>query len=142
MHASIRPNLGPLFGVAETELAQKANPEGINQYTKGGGSGEEDKGKPKAKSTSTPSGKGPAIKPAFSGKAKVTIQSAGEALAKQGLTLGKPTMGKDFKASYPVTDKNGNTTTMTAVELTKALTGKAKKAEFDLALCAALAPST
>lgn len=66
-------------------------------------------------------------KPAFTARTKVTIQQATEALKKQGYKLEHAGMSKDHRAKYKVTDKDGNSKEYAASDLTKMLTGKAKK---------------
>lgn len=66
-------------------------------------------------------------KPVFGPRTKVTIQSATAALEKQGYKLEHAGLTKDHRASYRVTDRNGNQKEYSASDLTKLLTGKVKK---------------
>lgn len=58
------------------------------------------------------------------GKGKVTIQSASAALHKVGFKLGTPTLGKDFKAHYPITGRSGVTHLVAAKQIIGFLKGK------------------
>lgn len=109
MHVSLRPQLGELLN-PEPELVQKANAYGINQYTKGSGSGDKASGKV-------------AVAGVFSKSKKPTIQDATEALAKQGIKLEHAGM-VDHRATYKLTSKDGSTATVGGKELTKMLTKK------------------
>lgn len=63
------------------------------------------------------------VKPSFSARTKVTIQSATEALAKQGIKLEHAGM-EGFSPKYKLTGKDGSSQTVSAKDLTKMLTKK------------------
>lgn len=63
------------------------------------------------------------VNPTFSSRSKVTVQSASEALAKQGIKLEHAGMS-GFSPNYKLTGKDGSTKTVSAKELTKMLTKK------------------
>lgn len=64
------------------------------------------------------------VSPVFGPKAKVTIQQAAAALAKQGFKMKHAGMGKNFKPNYELTDSKGNVTVMSSTDLLKGLTKK------------------
>lgn len=71
------------------------------------------------------------VKPTFSPRAKLTIQSASEALGKQGIKLDHAGM-ENFSPRYKLTDKNGSTQVVSAKELTKLLTKKTDQFNEDV----------
>ena len=83
-----------------------ANPQGINQYTKGGRTGV-----------------GSTFKPKSAG-ARVNIGGAAQVLARRGITLGAGSFNMKTKStSYTVMDRSGKRTTLSAAHI-KRLIGK------------------